>query len=183
MGTTARRNGKVVDEIGHRSMTNVTNLTGEKLAEIIAHRHACLTQMHALGVKQAELVKEGDIGALLRLLSVKNQLIAVLQTIEQQLGPFHSQDPEKRSWSNPAARERCVKQAAECQQLLNRIMELERDSEQKMTDRRDQVANQLQAVQFSGAARRAYQLQQRGTPRAPVEVSPNPEPMSLHTEA
>jgi hypothetical protein len=121
--------------------------------------------MHKLGMKQAELVASGEVGALLRLLSVKNQLIAALQTIEQQLAPFHAQDPEARIWSSPTARQRCALLIAECQSLLEQIMEMERDSEQKMTERRDQVAHQLQAAQSAGAARRAYQAQQLGTPR------------------
>jgi hypothetical protein len=141
----------------------VTNLTGEKLAELIAQRHACLVQMHKLGVKQSELVVTGEFGSLLRLLSVKNQLIVALQAIEQQLAPFHTQDPESRVWSNPAARERCARQSAECQTLLAEVMEMERDNEQKMTERRDQVANQLQAAQSASTARRAYQVHQRHT--------------------
>jgi hypothetical protein len=162
----------------------VTNLTGDKLAELIAHRHICLTQMHQLGTKQSELVAAGEVGALLRLLSVKNQLIAALQTIEQQLAPFHAQDPESRVWSSPAARERCAKQAADCQTLLEQIMEMERDSEQKMTERRDQVASQLQAAQSAGAARRAYQSQQWGSPRPHVPAySYNSDVPNLHAEA
>lgn len=162
----------------------MTNLTGDKLAELIAHRHVCLTQMHQLGTKQAELVASGEVGALLRLLSVKNQLIAALQTIEQQLAPFHVQDPESRIWSSPTARERCAQQAAECQTLLEQIMQMERDSEQKMTERRDQVASQLQAVQSAGAARRAYQSQQWSPPRPYVSDYPKDAGIpNLHAEA
>ncbi len=141
----------------------MTNLTGDKLAELIAQRHACLVQMHKLGVKQSELVATGEFGSLLRLLSVKNQLIVALQSIEQQLAPFHAQDPETRVWSSPAARERCAGQSAECQKLLAEVMEMERDNEQKMTERRDQVASQLQTAQSASTARRAYQLHQRHT--------------------
>jgi hypothetical protein len=162
----------------------VTNLTGDKLAELIAHRHTCVMQMHKLGVKQSELVASGEVGALLRLLSVKNQLIAALQTIEQQLTPFHEQDPETRVWSDPAARERCARQAAQCQVLLDQIMEIERDCEQKMTERRDHVASQLQAAQSAGAARRAYQAQQRSAPRPYVaELPDTPNMLNLHTQA
>lgn len=161
------------------------NLTGDKLAELIAQRHACLSQMHKLGVKQSELVTSGEVGALLRLLSVKNQLIGVLQTIEQQLAPFHTQDPETRNWSSPTARECCGKQVAECQVLLDQIMQMERDNEQKMTERRDFVASQLQAAQSAGAARRAYQAQQCFAPRPVVQTatdSPSTE-LHLHSEA
>lgn len=143
----------------------MTNLTSDKLAELIAQRQACLVQMHKLSVKQGELVSSGEMGALLRLLSIKNQLLVALQATEQQLAPFHDQDPETRVWANAAARERCARQAAECQTLLAEIMDMERDNEQKMTERRDQVASQLQAAQSASTARRAYQVHQRQSPR------------------
>ncbi len=163
----------------------MTNLTSDKLAEHIAQRHTCLVQLHKLGVKQAELVTSGEIGSLLRLLSVKNQLIVALQAIEQQLGPFHDQDPEARVWSNPAARERCARQAAECQTLLEEIMQMERDNEQKMTERRDHVASQLQAAQSATTARRAYQTQQSYSPRPLIRETNTTATaqLDLHTEA
>lgn len=164
--------------------TDATNLNGDKLAELIAHRHACLSQLHKLGLKQCELVSTGEVGGLLRLLSVKNQLIAALQTIEQQLAPFHAQEPDQRIWSSTAAREQCAKQVAECQALLEEIMQMERDNEQKMTERRDRVASQLQAVQSSGIARRAYQAHQRVAPHVPAPaVTQGAAAVNLHAEA
>lgn len=164
--------------------TDVTNLNGDKLAELIAHRHACLSQLHKLGLKQCELVAASEVGGLLRLLSVKNQLIAALQTIEHQLTPFHAQEPDQRIWSSTAARERCAQQVAECQTLLAEIMQMERENEQRMTERRDQVASQLQAVQSSGVARRAYQAHQRGTPHDHAAAAqPVASTYNLHAEA
>jgi hypothetical protein len=162
----------------------VTNLNSEKLAELISQRHTCLLQMHKLGVKQSELVATGEIGALLRLLSVKNQLIVALQAIEQQLAPFHAQDPESREWPNHAARERCATKIVDCQRLLDEIMEMERDNERKMTERRDQVASQLQAAQSAGAARRAYQAHQRHVPRPLSDLGETSSAaIDLHVEA
>ena len=174
MGTFARRNGEMVIRLSNKIKTvnTVTNLTTEKLAELIARRHACLVQMHKLGVKQSELVHTGEMGTLLRLLAVKNQLIVALQATEQELTPFHGQDPERRNWSSPAARERSARQAAECQTLLAEIMEMERQNEQKMIERRDLVAGQLQAAQSASTARRAYQVHQRQSPR-PLALDTN----------
>jgi hypothetical protein len=162
----------------------VAELIGDKLAELIAQRHACLVQLHKLGVKQSELVATAEFGSLLRLLSVKNQLIVALQAIEQQLAPFHEQDPETRAWSNSAARERCASQSADCQKLLAEVMEMERSNEQKMTERRDQVAGQLQAAQSASTARRAYQVHQRQSihPLA-FDTSDNPTTqLDLHSQ-
>jgi hypothetical protein len=163
----------------------VKNLTGDQLAELIAQRHACLVQMHKLGIKQSELVATGEFGSLLRLLSVKNQLIVALQAVEQQLAPFHAQDPETRIWSSPVARERCASQSAECRSLLAEVMEMERDNEQKMTERRDHVASQLQAAQSASTARRAYQVHQRHEPHSLTfdTVDTPSTQLDLHSQA
>ena len=151
----------MVNGATHREQMDVTRPGGDQLAELMAQRHQCLSQMHKLGLKQTELVSSGEIGALLRLLSVKNQLIVALQTIERQLAPFHGEDPQARSWSDPSVRERCARQADECQKLLDDIMQMERQNEQIMLQRRDQLASQLQTAQSGLTARRAYQSQQR----------------------
>jgi len=90
--------------------------------------------------------------------------------IEQGLAPYHDQDPERRNWSTPKARAQCAQQAEACQQLLSEVMELERQNEQNMIARRDQVAAQLQAAQAAGAARGAYQAHQRSTPQGPHQT-------------
>jgi hypothetical protein len=154
-----------------------------KLAELISQRHACLMQLHKLGLKQTELVGTGEMGPLLRLLAVKNQLIAVLQTTEQQLTPFHAQDPDSRVWASTADRERSARQAAECQTLLDEIMRLERDNEQKMVERRDRVASQLQNVQSANTARRAYQAHQRQSSKPMMLTSVDAQTTSLDLQS
>ncbi len=150
----------------------VTELTTEKLADLISKRHTCFVQLRDLGRKQAELIAHGDMGPLLRLLSAKNQLIVAVQAIEQELNPYHAQDPEQRSWSSEHTRVECGKQAAQCRELLEEVMQMEQQNEQRMTLRRDQVASRLQAAQAASTARGAYQAQQRTTvPRAHITTS------------
>lgn len=144
-------------ELAKQERFFVTDLSTDKLAELVEKRHACLVQLHKLGEKQSEFIISGEISSLLRLLSVKNQLIVALQSIEQQLGPFHEQDPDQRQWASAEEHQKCSAQAAECSQLLERVMRLESENEAKMTQRRDQIAQQLQTAQNSASARRAYQ--------------------------
>jgi flagellar biosynthesis/type III secretory pathway chaperone len=167
----------------------VSSLATEKLADLIDKRLRCLQQLHDLGQKQAALITTGEMGALLRLISTKNQLLAALQSIEQGLQPFHAQDPQQRSWSSPEARAHCAQQAAACQQLLEEVMQLERQNEQTMIARRDAVASQLQTAQAASAARGAYQAQQypagphaRHRPSAvPLPSAPGHQ-LDLHTD-
>ena len=124
----------------------MTSLTTEKLADLIAKRHACLLQLRDLGRRQSALISTGEMGTLLRLISAKNRLIVAMQAIEQQLSPYHSQDPETRSWSSQQARATCADQAAQCRELLEEVMQLERDNEQLMATRRDEVASRFDAT-------------------------------------
>ncbi len=147
--------------------TIVHSLSTTSLADLIDKRHRCLLQLRDLGRKQSESIATGEMGPLLRLISVKNQLIAALQTIERELAPFHAQDPEQRDWSTAEARVQCAQKAEWCRLLLAEVMELEQQNEQNMVQRRDQVATQLQAVQAASNARGAYQAHQLSTPQGP----------------
>ncbi len=157
-------------------------LSTENLAELIGKRHRCLVQLRDLGRRQAEMIKVGEMSPLLRLIAAKNQLIAALQSIEQGLAPYHDQDPETRNWPTAEARAQCAQQAQTCQQLLGEVMELERQNEQAMITRRDQVATQLQAAQAANTARGAYQAQQIKSPRGPhhAPLAPHSSGTSAH---
>jgi len=138
----------------------VKELTTRTLADLIAKRQQCLLKLRDLGLKQSELISSGEMGPLLRLLSAKNQWIVAVQTIEKELAPYHEQDPDQRDWPSADARSQCATQASECKKLLEEIVQLERQNEEMMTRRRDQVANQLQTAQVAGTVCTAYQAQQ-----------------------
>jgi hypothetical protein len=149
----------------------MNELATEQLADLITKRRLCLMKLRDLGRKQTELIAAGEMGALLRSFTAKNQWIVAVQAIEKELAPFHAQDPDERDWASSMEREQCAQQANDCQSLLDEIMQLERENEQRMTERRDQVAQQLQSAHAAGAARAAYQAQQT---RGPVYSQPLP---------
>ena len=138
----------------------MTEHSTNQLATLIAGRRQCLLQMRDLGRKQSELIATGEMDPLLRLLSVKQQLLTALQAIERNLAPYHDQDPEQRIWASADARARCARQLADCRQLLQDIMQIEQQNERHITLRRDEVASQLQTVHSASMARGAYQAQQ-----------------------
>lgn len=170
MGIVVERNGPMVVNctMSIQKRCFVTDLSTDKLAALVGKRHSCLVQLHKLGVKQSEFIVSGEISSLLRLLAVKNQLIVALQSIEQQLAPFHEQHPNERQWSSAAEHQKCSQQATECKQLLDKVMRLECENETKMTQRRDEIAQQLQTVQSSALARRAYQAHHAKPQAIPV---------------
>jgi hypothetical protein len=133
----------------------------EQLAGLIAQKHEVLVQLRTVGVRQTDLVETGEVAALLKLLAAKQHLITHLQELERELKPFYSGDPEKRVWRSPDDRARCAKQASDCNALLEEIVRLEKLGAEKMDERKNEVAQQLQQVHAATHVRNAYQAQQR----------------------
>jgi hypothetical protein len=134
----------------------------EQLAALIAQKHEVLVQLRAVGARQTDLVGTDEIAALLKLLSAKQHLITRLQELERDLKPYYAGDPDQRVWRTPDERARCAKQATECNSLLEEIVRLEKLGAEKMSERKNEVAQQLQQVHAATHVRNAYQAQQRG---------------------
>ena len=133
----------------------------EQLAGLIAKKHEVLVQLRAVGVRQSDLVASGEVAALLKLLAAKQHLITRLQELEGELKPYYTGDPDKRVWRSPDERVRCAKQAGECNALLEEIVRFEKLGAEKMNERKNEVAQQLNQVHAAAHVRNAYQAQQR----------------------
>lgn len=129
----------------------------DNLAELVAGKRSCLTELRDLGRRQLELIESGDMTGLLSLLAVKQKSLARLQRIERALDPFRQQDPESRVWRTPEDRQRCAGQAQQCEALLGEIVAQEKHAEGVLVRRRDEAAQRLQGAHFAGQARGAYQ--------------------------
>ncbi len=134
-------------------------LSTTHLTDLIRRKHDVLVQLCDVGRRQQEIVERGETTALLELLAAKQTMISVLQQVERELAPYHAEDPTERVWLAEGARERCAQQAAECNQLLAAIVELERHSADRLAIRRNDVAAQLRQVHAAGHARDAYEAQ------------------------
>lgn len=126
------------------------------LAELIDKKHHVLEQLRQLSRRQTELIDQGDMTRLIRLLAAKQKLLGDLQSLESELHPFRDEDPESRQWRTPDARARCRQTAERCEALLGEIMLIEKQSESELTQRRDTVAAQLQGAHAASHATRAY---------------------------
>lgn len=133
--------------------------TTEQLAQLIHEKLAVVEQIHCLTRRQRELVDRGEMTDLLTLLSSKQVLLTQMQTIEKGLDPYRREDPQSRTWNDPRERRECAAQAERCESLLAEIVQLERESEQRMTKKREKVASQLVHAHSAEEATHAY-----GTP-------------------
>ncbi|MCX7426539.1 MAG: hypothetical protein NTW96_13065 [Planctomycetia bacterium] len=134
-----------------------------ELAALVERKHACLCRLREMGARQLELVRGGEMTALLDVLAAKQRLIGELQQIERALDPFRGEDADARHWPTPDERRRCAERLAECQSLLAEIVRGEKEGESELVRRRDEAAQQLQGAHVASQARGAYHA---ATPRS-----------------
>jgi hypothetical protein len=135
--------------------------TTERLSDLIAKKHEVLLQLRDVGRRQMDFVNGGDVAALLALLGTKQQLIAGLQTLEQELNEYYAEDPDRRVWPSSQKRAECARQAAACNTLLEEIVAMEKMGAEKMTVRRNEVAEQLQQAHAATQVCSAYEANRR----------------------
>jgi hypothetical protein len=134
------------------------------LADLVRRKYEVLAQLCEFGRRQKEMVDQGETAALLQLLAAKQNMISMLQQVEREMAPFRAEDPDARVWRSVEERARCAQQAADCNRLLQEIVELEKHCAERMTARRNDVAAQLRQVHVAGQARDAYQAQRSFAP-------------------
>jgi hypothetical protein len=139
------------------------NHSTERLADLIRSKHQVLVQLRDVGLRQSGFVASGDNTSLLTLLAAKQHLISVLQGLERELAPYMSEDPRARIWRTPEDRARCARQAAECNLLLEEIVQLEKAGADQMTARRNEMADQLERFHAATHVRSAYEAQRRNS--------------------
>lgn len=161
----------------------MTSLATNNLASLIRKKHQVLVQLRNIGRKQCELADEAHAAPLLQLIGAKQHLINALELIERNLRPYQAEDPESRVWRSDADRAHCAQQSQECNALLAEVMELEKQQEQRMVDRRNEVAEQLKQSGASRDAASAYHNHSRPQPlkARPTSGSAVPPPSLGHS--
>ena len=134
----------------------------DRLTELIRQKLDVLTQLRDLSLRQIELVDADDgLDLLLRLLTAKQQLLNCLTALERQLDPFREQDPESRRWRSTLDRQRCADTSQCCRDLLEEVKQLEQKAMGSLTERRNNMAMQLQSTSSAAEAHNAYTQQSR----------------------
>jgi hypothetical protein len=141
----------------------MTNLSTDILIQLVRARHTCLVQLRDLGRRQLELIDQGNVSALLDVLSVKQKPLSDIQRIEKALDPYRGQDPEQRSWRSPQDRAACAGLVQQCEILLKEIVVQEKQCEEIMVRKRDAAASRLQQFRSAGRAQGAYAATTRST--------------------
>ena len=128
----------------------------DHFAQLIDAKFQVLGQLREVARRQREVIAARELSQLLTVLSAKQQLLTLLKKLDAQLTPYREQDPENRVWRSPADRQRCRDQADRCEAILREVLGWEKQAEHEMVRQRDEVSQQLQALEQSADAQRAY---------------------------
>ncbi len=128
-----------------------------QLADLIARKLKCLSEIRLLARRQAAFIGRGEMTQLLKLLSLKQELLDRLRDVEARLATYHDEDPRARVWESEEQRQRCAHMEALCQGLFQEIVHEEERGEQDMQARKSKMASQLKEVRTASETRGAYQ--------------------------
>ena len=128
----------------------------EVLAGLIDKKYEVLSSLRQLARAQVNVVRDGEMTRLMKLLAAKKDLLQQLQDVEHQIDPFRGQDPESRQWRSPQRREQVRDMTTRCESLLNEIMLVEKQCEGELVVRRDAAASRLQDIHSVTQAAAAY---------------------------
>jgi len=128
----------------------------ETLTQLVSQKHDILKRLGDLARRQQESIREGGTQRLMRVLSAKQTLMTELQKVQRALTPFHQDNPDERKWRSSEARRQCRDMVEQCETLLAQLMNLERQCEAELRERRDATEAQLHESHDSATATRAY---------------------------
>ncbi len=137
----------------------MTERDTDLLAELVRGKLECLSRLRDMGHRQLEFVSGDQTTELLDVLAAKQQVLLRLQQIERQLAPYRDQEPNARRWRTPEQRQLCARQLEACEVLLREIVAQEKNAEQELMRRRDDLATRLQGMHVADRARGAYQAE------------------------
>lgn len=138
-----------------RSRLN-SHASTDRLAELLCRKLQVLEEVLSISNAQKELVGRDEVESLMELLAAKQTLLDQMHTLQLALAPYRDEDPDLRIWHSPRRREQTQQVASRCESILAQIMQIEKECEQKLVARRNEVAADLKAADLAGHARDAY---------------------------
>lgn len=142
----------------------------DRLVELISAKRQTLRTLRELARRQHELIESRQTSGLIAQLAAKQKLLDELTRIESDLNPFRGQDPESRRWRAPEDRARCAAEAAECRELLDEVLALDRQGMETLKARQLETTATIHAAHDAASARSAY-IATAGADRARIDLA------------
>ncbi len=126
------------------------------LFQLIEKRFHLAAALCQLAEAQYSAAAQDDIDVTLGFLTRKQAILGDLSVIQQQLQPYMNDDPDSRQWRCADLRSRCQQLSGEGSRFLKEAAQLEENTLQKFTTKREAIAAQLQDGRDSILASSAY---------------------------
>lgn len=126
------------------------------MATLIQQRHELFVEILKLSLQQEAAIKEGLVEKLVTCLNHKQQRIDQLKALQQELAPYAQCPVENRQWADEAARQQCRDWIAESARLQAATLEIDARCELTMSQRRDEIFQQLTTTNGAMQAANAY---------------------------
>ena len=123
------------------------------LADLATRRHECLRQLHALGVRQLELIDVEDMTTLLGVLAASSACWVRCRNWSAAWIRSASRIPNSGARRHSAGSPACAELISQSQALFAEIIAHEKEGETRMQTHRDQAAARLQGAN-AGAQRK-----------------------------
>jgi hypothetical protein len=128
----------------------------DTLIDLLEQEKVIYEQLGRLGHEQSSVVDRGDTESLLILLGQRQTMIDQLVEINGQLEPYKQRWPELWAELDPSTQQEIRQLMDQVQGLLDGILEQDERDRAALTDRRQQVADELGKINKGTALNRAY---------------------------
>ena len=133
------------------------------MANLIQQRHDLFVEILKLSLQQEAAINEGMVEKLVTCLNQKQQLIDQLKSLQQELAPYAECPAEDRQWASETARQQCRDCIAESARIQAATLEIDARCEQTMSQRRDEIFQQLSTTNGALQAANSYGQAAAGT--------------------
>lgn len=124
---------------------------------VFHERRTCFAGLLELSRRQPALIEQGDYSALLALLGRKQHLIDQLDRLAAAVPDVVTRWQSQKITLSDETRRVCDAELAAGEAVLQQILEIEQQSQQQLSERRDVVRHQLMGVASAGRAAAAYE--------------------------
>jgi|688.fasta_scaffold00697_39 flagellar biosynthesis/type III secretory pathway chaperone len=143
----------------------------ERLLHCIESKMDLVQQLFELTCQQMECLEGTDIAELLAILNHKQCVFDQLEELRRELEPLMSVDPDQRVWSSEARRGECRRLVDKCGERMAKILTMEEESIDRLSERRQLVAEQLGSMAISSSIDAAYSSQRGTEPASTLDLS------------
>ncbi len=138
------------------STTQNVLTVGNQMLEVLKHQHQLFLELVKLSREQREMIKSQQSEDLLHLLGKRQKIVEAINKIHQQSSDYRAEWPRLKELLPPVLRTQIGELLTALEQMLNAIIEQDKQDCQELSAGREQVAGALQQTAKGQAVGASY---------------------------